>query len=417
MKIFVVGSGGREHAIAWRLAQDGHTLFAAPGNPGIAAIGTCYTIDVGDIDALVMQIKNDGIDFVVIGPEAPLCKGLADVLRKEGVSVFGPGQQAAQLEGSKLFSKRFFKKHGIRTSEFYGCQSMTDVEVAIEKLEGNVVVKADGLAGGKGVVVCRNAEHAREAAKAMLEDGRFGEAGAEILLEAKLKGRELSLMALCDGKRYTLLAQAEDHKAIFEGDEGPNTGGMGTVSPASWVSDELIQRAKTEIFDKTLAGLKADGLDFRGVLYAGLMVDESGAPWLLEYNVRFGDPETQSVFSRWQGDVAHWLVGAAEGELPEGEPLWDSRHAVCVVMSAKGYPSAPEKGDEISGYGDVQDAIVFHAGTGVSEGKLVTTGGRVLSVCALDASLVDARAKAYKAVDTIQFRGSHVRRDIGLRSG
>ncbi|ACY17407.1 phosphoribosylamine--glycine ligase [Haliangium ochraceum] len=424
MKILVVGSGGREHALVWRLAQSGHTLLCAPGNPGIAAHARCLDIGVGDLAGLCATAVREAVDLVVVGPEAPLVAGLADSLRDAGVAVFGPGAAAAQLEGSKVFSKQFFARHGIRSAAFRVCSAMDEVDAALSQLAGagvGVVVKADGLAAGKGVVVCSDAAQAREAARAMLEDGRFGDAGARILIEQRLRGRELSVMAITDGKRFEILAQAEDHKALLDGDHGPNTGGMGTVSPPSWLAgahgEALMQRIADEVFAPTLRGLAAEQLDYRGVLYAGLMIDPEGEPWLLEYNCRFGDPETQPVLARLRGDLATWLAGAAAGALPEQAASWDPRPAVCVVAAAAGYPSTPRKGDPIAGLdGDFGDDVhVFHAGTRRREGELLTAGGRVLAVTALADELAAARARAYDALAGISFPGMQFRRDIGSR--
>lgn len=418
MKILVVGGGGREHALVWSLARKGHQVLAAPGNPGIANQAECLDIGASNLDALEQAALDRGVDLVVVGPEAPLVDGLADRLRARGVLVFGPGAAAAQLEGSKVFAKEFFDRHGIPTAEFAVCSSLEEADAAIERLGGALVIKADGLAAGKGVVVCSTADEAREAARLMLVERRFGDAGARVLVERRLFGQELSVMALTDGTRYEVLAQAEDHKSIFDGDRGPNTGGMGTVSPAPWASEELIARVCREVFEPTLRGLRADGLDYRGVLYAGLMVGDDGTPWMLEYNCRFGDPEAQPVLARLEDDLGAWLAGAAAGKLPDGPMRWDERTAVCVILAAAGYPGSPRKGDEIRGVDTVDaeaDMIVFHAGTSARDGALYTAGGRVLAVTALAADTESARQRAYAGVERIDFDGKQFRRDIGAR--
>ncbi len=418
MKILVIGSGGREHALCWRLHQDGHEVVALPGSAGMAEVATCVPGSVDDLDAICHYAKEAAVDLVVVGPEVPLVLGLADKLRALRIEVFGPGARGAQLEGSKVFSKEFFRKHKIRSARFFECTAMSEAEAAIAELGEAMVVKVDGLAAGKGVVVCDSAEQARAAAKGMLEDGAFGDAGKALVIEERLIGREVSVMALCDGQRYEILAQAEDHKAIFDGDKGPNTGGMGTVSPVSWVSDSLMESAAREIFDPTMAGLKAEGIDFRGVLYAGLMVDAEDRPWLLEYNVRFGDPETQPVLARMKGDLGLWLAGAAAGHLPATGIEWDSRSAVCVVLASAGYPASSSKGDPISGIESasaLEGVTVFRAGTKVEGGEETTNGGRVLGVTALGTSTADARTRAYAAVAKIEFRGMQFRHDIGAR--
>ena len=417
MKILVVGGGGREHALTWCFARDGHEVIATPGNPGMQSIARCVDISASNIDGLVDLATREPPDLVVVGPEAPLVAGLADRLREHGIAVFGPGAAGAQLEGSKAFSKRFFQRHGIRTAEFSVCDSVDAADTAIARLGDEVVVKADGLAAGKGVVVCDNQQQARQAARDMLEGGRFGDAGKRIVIERRIRGRELSVMALTDGTRIEVLAQAEDHKAVFDGDRGPNTGGMGAVSPPSWADSALIERIKREVFEPTLRGLAAEGIDYRGVLYAGFFIDEDGLPWLLEYNCRFGDPETQPIVSRIKSDFAHWLVGAANGNLPAESVEWDPRCAVCVVMTAQGYPTQARKGDRIDGIDAAESAgaVVFQAGTVQSEGQLYTAGGRVLGVTSLGDTVAEARAAAYQAVQSIQFAGAHYRRDIGNR--
>jgi phosphoribosylamine--glycine ligase len=310
MKILVIGSGGREHALAWRLAGSGHDVVAAPGNPGIEAVARCVAVAVTDHVNILRLARAERVDLVVVGPEAPLVAGLADELRAADILTFGPGAQGAQLEGSKVFSKQFFAKHDIPTAKFQIATDVAQADRAIEELGDKVVVKADGLAAGKGVIVAADAAEARAAARDMLEAKRFGGAGSKIVIEQRIAGREVSVLALTDGKRLEVLPAVEDHKTIFDGDRGPNTGGMGTVSPA-WTSDIVVGRITREILEPTVRGLAADGIDYRGVLYAGVMVDAAGTPWLLEYNCRFGDPETQPIMARTVGDLGAVLAGCA----------------------------------------------------------------------------------------------------------
>ncbi|HTJ47387.1 MAG TPA: phosphoribosylamine--glycine ligase [Kofleriaceae bacterium] len=415
MKILVVGGGGREHALVWRLAKSGHRVIVAPGNPGMESIATCVPIKVMDQEGMIGLAIEEQVELVVVGPEAPLVAGLADHLRAAGIATFGPGASGARLEGSKVFSKQFFAKHGIRTAEFAVCATREEAEAAVARLGGDVVVKADGLAAGKGVVVCETPDEAIDAARAMLESRRFGDAGARIVIERKIRGREVSVLAITDGRSLLVLPAAEDHKTIFDGDRGPNTGGMGTVSPA-WTPAPVIDRVERELLVPTVAGLQADGIDYRGVLYAGVMVAPDGTPWLLEYNCRFGDPETQPVMARWNGDLGATLAGAAAGALPATPPRWDDRTAVCVVVAAAGYPDTPRTGDPIEGLpADQDDLVVFHAGTARADGKVVSSGGRVLGVTALGDGVDAARARAYDAVARIRLDGMQFRRDIGRR--
>ena len=414
MKILVIGSGGREHALVWRLAQSGHVVIAAPGNPGIEPLARCVPIAIDQHAKLAELARSEAVDLVVVGPEAPLVAGLADELRALGVPTFGPGAAGAQLEGSKAFSKQFFARHGIPTAPFEVVTTVVDADAAIERIGGACVVKADGLAAGKGVVVAADAAEARAAAREML-GGRFGAAGASLVIEKKIVGREVSVLALTDGRRLEILPSAEDHKAIFDGDVGPNTGGMGTISPA-WVSADVMHRISSEVLQPTLRGLAADGIEYRGVLYAGVMVDGAGTPWLLEYNCRFGDPETQPIMARMRGDLGAVLLGAAKGEMPLGALAWDARFAVCVVVAAAGYPGAVTNGIPIGGLDKVSDdVVVFHAGTTRAGDVIVSAGGRVLGVTALGIGVEQARSKAYAAVDVIDMPGKQVRRDIGLR--
>ncbi len=412
MRILVLGSGGREHALCWRLAQSGHEVVCTPGNGGIAANFDVGGVAIDDHEAII-EMASSSYDLVVIGPEVPLVAGLADRLRERGVAVFGPGADGARLEGSKRFCKEFFQRHGIPTGGYRSCSTMDEAKAAIAELGAQVVIKADGLAAGKGVVVCDGANEALDAAQTMLEGRKFGDASSSILVEERLFGRELSLMAITDGTRYQVLAIAEDHKAVFDDDKGPNTGGMGAVSPASWVSDELVQGMCSQVFEPTISGLRSDGVDFRGVLYAGLMITDEG-PKMLEYNVRFGDPETQAVLPRLQGDFGALLHSAAIGALSDDELSWDPRTAVAVIMASPGYPESAKTGTTIIGL-DECDALVFHAGTRASGETLVTSGGRVLAVVALDETTEAARARVYPELEKIRFDGAHYRRDIGAR--
>jgi phosphoribosylamine---glycine ligase len=418
MRVLVVGGGGREHALVWALARGGHRVVAAPGNPGIAQLGECAPVKADDVEGQVRLAKELGAELVVVGPEAPLCAGLADRLADAGVPCFGPTAAGARLEGSKVYAKEFFARHGIPTAAFAVCASMAEVEAALARLGGDVVVKADGLAAGKGVTVCHGAGEARAAARALLEDGALGEAGRRLVIERRLAGREASVFAITDGTRLAILAAAEDHKALLDGDRGPNTGGMGAVSPAPAVDAALLERVRREVLEPTLRGLAAEGIAYRGVLFAGLMVAPDGTPNMLEYNVRFGDPEAEVILARWQGpDLGEVLRQAASGRL-EATPEFSPRAAVCVVMASAGYPGTPRMGDPIEGIPAAEaagDVIVFHAGTRQDGDRLVTAGGRVLVVTALGADVEAARTGAYQAASRISFEGAQHRRDIGRR--
>jgi phosphoribosylamine---glycine ligase len=415
MKVLVIGNGGREHALVWRIARGGHEVIAAPGNPGIEQLARCIPVGVGELDALVEVAVRERVDLVVVGPEAPLVAGLADKLRAAGLLTFGPGADGARLEGSKAFSKQFFARHNIPTARFRVVATVAEADAAIDEIGDHVVVKADGLAAGKGVVVAADRAEAKAAAREMLEARRFGDAGATVIVEERIIGREVSVHALTDGHRLEVLPAVEDHKTIFDGDRGPNTGGMGTVSPA-WTNEDTLERIVREILQPTVRGLAADGIDYRGVLYAGVMVDAAGAPYLLEYNCRFGDPETQPIMARMIGDCGAVLAAAARGELRAGQLAWDARVAVCVVVAAAGYPANARTGDRIGGLDHVSDdVVVFHAGTARKGGELVTAGGRVLGVTALGVSVAQARERAYAVVDAVELDGKQCRRDIGAR--
>jgi len=416
----LVGSGGREHALAWKLAASPlcEKLVVAPGNPGIAGEPnvTCIPVDADAVPELVAAAVAEKADLVVCGPEVALCAGLGDAMRAAGLPFFGPSRAAAEIEGSKAFAKRLMYQAEVPTAAFGVFDDLGSAEEFIDAQSSPLVVKADGLAAGKGVVVAHDADEARAAARAMLEARRFGDAGATVVIEHRITGREVSVLALTDGARLEVLPAIEDHKTIFDADRGPNTGGMGTVSPA-WITDAIAARIRHEILEPTLRGLRADAIEYRGVLFAGVMVEPWGAPYLLEYNCRFGDPEIQPVVARMRGDLGAVLLGAARGEMPVGALAWDARVAVCVVVAAAGYPDAVRVGDPINGLGAVDGEVcVFHAGTARrADGQLVSAGGRVLGVTALGLAVDQARTRAYAAVDRIELDGKQVRRDIGAR--
>jgi phosphoribosylamine--glycine ligase len=422
-RIFLIGSGGREHALAWKLAQSQlvEHVVVAPGNPGVALVPRtrCVPIGAEAIPELVASAVAEKADLVVCGPETSLVAGLGDAVRAAGIDFFGPSAAAAEIEGSKAYAKRLMAGAGVPTAAFGTFDDLPEALAFIDAQPGPVVVKADGLAAGKGVVVASSKEEARAAARAMLADRAFGDAGARVVIEERLSGREVSMMAFCDGERLALLATAEDHKAVGDGDVGPNTGGMGTCSPSPLVDDALGERILETIFIPTVRALAADGRPFRGLLYGGLMLTPERGPMVIEWNCRFGDPETQSVLVRMEDDLYPWLAGAARGELPPGAPRWHEGAAVCVVLAAAGYPGKPRTGDVIDGLpepGDERDVLVFHAGTRrEAEGRVATAGGRVLGVTARGKTLDEARARAYGAVEGIRFPGMHFRRDIGMR--
>lgn len=378
--------------------------------------GKSLRVDAGDP---VLVAQREKVDLVVIGPEVPLCDGLADRVRAAGVACFGPSQAAAELEGSKAFMKAFCVRHGIRAARDVIVRSVDELDAALATFPEPPVVKADGLCAGKGVVVAESHEEARSAALGMLSGESFGDAGATVVLEERILGEEASIHALCDGERAFVLPVAQDHKRIFEGDQGPNTGGMGTYAPAPLVSKELAERVGREVMDRAVQGMAADGTPFIGTLFAGIMVTPSGEPIVLEFNVRFGDPETQVLTLITDGDFGEALYRAARGELTGDLLTVSSDHAICVVLAAEGYPDRPARGDEISGVEEAEASPgvrVFHAGTTVQDGKLVTQGGRVLGVSARGTSLQEARERAYEAVSKIRFRGLQYRRDIGHRA-
>jgi len=421
MKILVIGGGGREHAIVWKLAQSPkvQAIFCAPGNPGMAGLATCLTIDPDDIAGLKAFALDNHIDLTVVGPEAPLVAGLTDVFEQAGLLVAGPSAAAARLEGSKAFAKEVMEAAGVPTAQ---CRIFDDAAQAKDhcrNLGGPVVVKADGLAAGKGVIMCRTAGEAMAACERIMEERAFGQAGERVVIEEWLEGEEASFLVFTDGQAIAAMPSSQDHKAVGEGDTGPNTGGMGAYSPAPVVGPALESAVIERVIKPTLAEMKRRGAPFKGVLYAGLMIDKAGEPKVLEFNVRFGDPECQPLLMRLDCDLAEILQLLAQGRLAEAEVKWKADPAVCVVLASGGYPGDYAKGFEISGVEEanaVEGARVFHAGTALKDGKLVNAGGRVLGVCATGVDIAQAIERAYEACGKIWWQGMLLRRDIGHRA-
>lgn len=418
MKVLVVGSGGREHALCWKIAQRPDTeVYVAPGNIGMVDVATLVNIKVDDIAGLVDFAKAEGIDLTVVGPELPLTLGIVDAFQEAGLACFGPNKAAAKLEGSKAFSKELMKKYGIPTAAF---DTFTDVEKAkafVDEIGVPCVVKADGLAAGKGVIICMTREEADKAIEDMLTDHAFGDASATIVIEEYMVGPEVSVLAFADGKYVLPMVSAQDHKRIFDGDKGPNTGGMGAYSPAPVYTEALSAEVNKTIIEPTIAAMAAEGTPFTGILYTGLMLTEKG-PRVLEYNVRFGDPETQPIMVRMKSDIVALFQACVDGKLDEATLEWHDEAAVCVIMASGGYPASSEKGVPIHGLDDIaaEEAIVFHSGTAEKDGEIVTNGGRVLGVTAKDATIKGAIDKAYAAVEKINFDHMQFRRDIGARA-
>jgi phosphoribosylamine---glycine ligase len=420
MRVLVVGGGGREHALAWKLARSSRVtaLYAAPGNPGIAEVAECVPVRADALDELVALVERERIDLTVVGPEVPLILGLADRLAARGRPVFGPTRLAAELEGSKVFAKRFFARHGIPTARFETFAEAGAARDFVRALGGRAVVKADGFAAGKGAVVCDDVAAADRAIGDMLERRVFGEAGARVVVEERLEGEELSFFVLTDGERVCPLAAAQDHKAAFDGDRGPNTGGMGAYSPAPVLDDALTRRILDTVIRPTVRGMATEGRPYRGVLFAGLMLTAEG-PKLLEYNARFGDPECQVLLARLADDLVPVCQAVAEGRGLPDALAWRAEAAVCVVLASGGYPGSYKTGYPIAGLEAAAarpGVTLFHAGTAREDGRLVTGGGRVLGVTALGAGVPEAIAAAYAAVADVGFEGMHYRRDIGGRA-
>ena len=422
MRVLVIGSGGREHALAWKLAQSPRVseVLIAPGNAGTAQEDGCrnVAIEATDIDGLLAMVESEGVAVTVVGPEGPLVAGIVDRFRVAGHRIFGPTAAAAQLEGSKAFAKDFLARHGIPTAHY---AVHTDVDAALAHVRSRgapIVIKADGLAAGKGVIVAMTLAEAEAAITDMLAGNAFGAAGARVVIEEFLEGEEASFISMVDGRTALPMATSQDHKRVGDGDTGPNTGGMGAYSPAPVVTPEVHARVMRDIVEPTVQGMIADGVPFTGFLYAGLMIDADGVPKVIEFNVRFGDPETQPVMMRLRSDLLDLVEAAIDGRLHQARAQWDPRPSLGVVMAAENYPGTPRLGDPINEWDvpDIVDTKVFHAGTRLVDGQVVTAGGRVLCVCALGESVADAQRRAYAELAGISWHGEFHRHDIGWRA-
>ena len=417
MKVLIVGGGGREHAIAWKCSQSKRVteLYAAPGNAGIAQLATCVDISVMDAEKLVAFAKEKEIDLAIVGPDDPLVAGVADAFMDAGIRVFGPRANAAIIEGSKAFSKDLMKKYGIPSAAYETFDNADAALAYLETAKMPIVLKADGLALGKGVLICNTLEEAKEGVKTLMLDKQFGSAGDKIVIEEFMTGREVSVLCFCDGTHIKPMASAQDHKRAKDGDQGLNTGGMGTFSPSPFYTDDVDKFCKEHVYQKTMDAMKAEGRDFTGILFCGLMLTPDG-PRVLEYNARFGDPEAQVVLPRMKNDIIDVMEACIDGKLDEVELEFDEQAAVCVVLASDGYPEQYDKGFVIDGldtFKDKEGYYVFHAGTKQTDKGIVTNGGRVLGVTAKGKTLVEARANAYKATEWIQFENKYMRHDIG----
>ncbi len=420
MKVLVIGSGGREHAIVWKVSKSRHIdkIYCCPGNAGISELAECINFDDNNFDALVDFVKHEGIDLTIVGPEVPLSKGIADVFEKEGRKILGPNMKAAQLEGSKVFAKDLMKRYGIPTAEYRAFTSCPDAEDYVGLKGTPIVIKADGLAAGKGVIVAETVDEAINGLRLIMKDRAFGDAGNRVIVEECIHGEEASFMAFTDGKTILPMVSSQDHKRVFDGDNGPNTGGMGAYSPAPVITEKLEPIIMENVMRPIIKGLQSEGIKYKGILYAGLMI-QNNQPYVLEFNCRLGDPETQPVLSRLKTDLIDIALAITDEKLSDINLEWKPDASVCVVIASKGYPGAYEKGKIITGLDDVKkmnDAFVFHAGTAFNNNKLVTSGGRVLGVTALGKDIKDAKDRAYMAIEKIHFNGMHYRKDIADRA-
>lgn len=419
MKVLVIGSGGREHALAWKLAQSPKVsrVLVAPGNAGTALDPDMQNVPITKIPVLVEFAKREKIALTIVGPEAPLSQGVVDAFRAAGLKIFGPTRLAAQLESSKDFAKAFMTRHGIPTAAYATFSNAEEAHDYVKQQGAPIVIKADGLAAGKGVVVAMSEDEAHEAIDMMLSDNKLGDAGARVVIEEFLQGEEASFIVMVDGVNILPLASSQDHKRLLDADQGPNTGGMGAYSPAPVVTPTVHARALREIIRPTVEGMAKDGIPYTGFLYAGLMIDKKGKPKTLEFNCRMGDPETQPIMMRLKSDLVTLMEHAVNGTLDQVEAEWDRRVALGVVQASANYPDTPRTGDVITGLPQkLEDAHVFHAGTTMQDGQVVTSGGRVLCVTALGETVREAQRRAYEIADSIQFDGQQMRRDIGYRA-
>ncbi len=419
MKVLVIGGGGREHALAWKITEnkDVSMTYVAPGNAGTALNPDMMNVPISKVDELVQFAKDENIGLTVVGPEAPLCDGVVDAFQKAGLKIFGPTQAAAQLESSKDFSKAFMMRHNIPTAAYETFSEAKPAHDYIDQQGAPIVIKADGLAAGKGVVVAMTDQEAHEAIDMMLSDNKFGDAGARVVIEEFLTGEEASFMVMVDGENILPLATSQDHKRLLDGDQGPNTGGMGAYSPAPVVTPEIHAKAMREVIRPTVEGMAKDGIPYTGFLYAGLMISPDGTIKTLEFNCRMGDPETQPIFMRLKSDLLTLLAQAVDGELNKAEADWDRRFALGVVMASANYPASPKLGDVITGLPNhLEDSYVFHAGTKLVDDNVTTSGGRVLCVTALGETVKFAQQQAYQMIEDIQFDGAQYRKDIGYRA-
>ena len=420
MKVLVVGSGGREHAIVWKLSQSRlvDKIYCTPGNAGISGMAECIDVDSADFSALVDFVRYEWVDLTIVGPEDPLSRGIVDAFEKEGRRILGPSKAAAQLESSKVFSKEFMKRHRIPTAEYKVFSSYIHAEDHVRMKGAPIVIKADGLAAGKGVIVASTVDEAIDALRLIMKDKAFGDAGSRAIVEECLKGEEASFMVFTDGKTIVPMVSSQDHKRVFDEDKGPNTGGMGAYSPAPVITRELESVVMDTIMRPTIDGLKSEGIKYKGILYAGLMID-NGKPSVLEFNCRLGDPETQPILARLDTDLMDISMAIADEKLSDIEIQWKKDASVCVVLASGGYPGKYEKGKIISGLdnaGKMDDVVVFHAGTAFNNNEIVTNGGRVLGVTALGGDIKAAKEKAYEAINKIHFDGMHYRKDIADRA-
>ena len=420
MQVLVIGNGGREHALVWKIKQSPKVkeIFCAPGNAGTSEIAENVPIATDDIEGLLQFALNKGIELTVVGPEQPLVMGIVDQFNEKGLRIFGPNANAAELEGSKSFSKNIMNKYGLPTADYKNFTSTKEAEEYINDKSCPLVVKADGLAAGKGVLLCRTTEEALIAVNTIMKNRIFGAAGDQIVIEEFLEGQEISVLAFSDGKTVLLMDSAQDHKAAFDGDTGPNTGGMGAYSPAPVFTEVMQQKVRDKIMLPMVRAMKQEGRPYKGVLYAGLMLTKTG-PQILEFNARFGDPETQPLLVRMDSDIIPIFEACIDGTLDQCQLNWKNKSSVCVVMAAAGYPNSYEKGKFISGLenaNSIQEVVVFHAGTKKQDGKIVTNGGRVLGVTATGENTSSAIERAYEAVNQIKWEGIHYRKDIGYRT-